>query len=376
MNIVKVTETSDWDAGANQVLLVSKELSRRGHKVTVVCPAKSVLDLLCTKEKIPVRNLRIISDANMLAATRLAGILIKEKAEIVHAYHPKAHAVSLISGYFNFMRPLLVVSRRELQPLSRNLVSGAKYGSAGVSAYVTPCKSSAEGLLAAGVEPARISVIPPAMEMTRWESAKLIRPSMIMKHPYRVGMVARYTQGRGQEIFLCAVETVAGRVPNSEFLIVGRGNEKMRELARNLEISMKVHILGERRDVPEVMALLHLFVAPSTSDGISFSLIEAQASGVPCIGTRVKGISDFIVNERTGLLVEPGDPRALADAITYCLQNPPDAMAMAHKAYERVRANMALGIVADRLEKLYRELITMQKALKGFGDKSMKSREG
>lgn len=367
MNIVKVTEASDWDAGINQVLLMSKELSRRGHKVTVVCPAKSVLDLLCAKEKIPVRNLRIISDVNMLAATRLAGILIREKAEIVHAYHPKAHAVSLVSGYFNFRRPLLVVSRREMQPLSTNLVSGAKYGSAGVSAYVTPCESSAEGLLAAGVEPARISVIPPAMEMTRWESAKLIRPSMIMTRPYRVGMVARSAAGRGQEIFLCAVEMVAKRVPNSEFLIVGRGNEQMRKLARNLEITMKVHILGERRDMPEIMALLHLFVAPSTSDGISFPLIEAQASGVPCIGTRVKGISDFIVNNETGLVVEPGDPRALADAIAHFLQNPPAAMAMAQKAYERVRANMALGVVADRLEKLYRELIAMRKALSGFG---------
>ncbi len=73
-----------------------------------------------------------------------------------------------------------------------------------------------------------------------------------------------------------------------------------------------------------------------------------------------------MVNDETGLVVEPGDPKALADAITHFLQNPPAATAMAHKAYERVRVDMSLGVVAGRLEKLYRELIMMRKALRGF----------
>ncbi|MBW1803837.1 MAG: glycosyltransferase family 4 protein, partial [Deltaproteobacteria bacterium] len=362
--------SSGWDSGTNQALLMSKEMTRRGHKVTVICPARSVLGQLCAKEKIPVRNLKIISDVNMIASARLAGVLMKGRAEIVHAYHPKSHAVSLVSGYFNFLRPLLVVSRREMQPLSKDLISGAKYGSAGVSAYVTPCKSSAEVLLDAGVESARISVIPPAMEMMRWESANLIRPSMVMKRPYKIGMVARYTTGKEQEFFLRAVQVVAGRIPNSEFVIVGKGNEKMRGLARSLGISMKVHILGERRDVPEVMALMHIFVVPSMNDGITFPLIEAQASGVPCVGTQVKGVCDFMENDESGLLVKPGDHHALADAIVYLLQNPPDAMAMAHRAYVRVRACMSLDVVAGRLERLYKELIAMRKALSSFNANS------
>ena len=69
------------------------------------------------------------------------------------------------------------------------------------------------------------------------------------------------------------------------------------------------------QDLPEIYRKAHLFLIPSRSEGLPLRLLEAQACGLPVIGSRIPGISDVVINLKTGRLVEPGDVKSFAEAI-------------------------------------------------------------
>ena len=208
----------------------------------------------------------------------------------------------------------------------------------------------------AGVSRSRIRVIPSAVEISRWEEARRKRASLPSGGPFRIGLIGHYAVFNGHEVLLEAARDVLRAFPDARFVLAGRGTEELRGKAESLGIAAQVDILGPRDDVPEIVSGLHVFAMPSLQEGIATALMEAQAAGVPCVASRVGGIPDVLVDGETGLLVEPKDPKALAEAIVRVLRNPKEAQAMAERGYERVKSLFNLPAVADRLEALYKEL--------------------
>ena len=82
-----------------------------------------------------------------------------------------------------------------------------------------------------------------------------------------------------------------------------------------LGIGDRVRLVGERRDVPELLAGADVFVLSSASEGMPVSVLEAMAAGLPVVASRVGGVPELVVDGETGLLVEPGDPDELAAAL-------------------------------------------------------------
>jgi len=183
----------------------------------------------------------------------------------------------------------------------------------------------------------------------------LIKPAMFQKRPYKVGTVSMDPTLREQELFLMMAREVLEVLPDTDFMLIGVKNEKLREFARSLDISHKVDILSERNDMPEVMAMMHIYAKTARRPGLSMSLIEAQASGVTCVIPRLKGLSDFTVNERNGVIVEPEDALALARAVIRLIGNPGVCHNMSKMAFDYVNNNMSVPVVANILLRLYED---------------------
>ena len=81
------------------------------------------------------------------------------------------------------------------------------------------------------------------------------------------------------------------------------------------DLTGRVRLVGERRDVPQLLAAADVFVLPSTSEGLPVSVLEAMAAGLPVVASRVGGVPEQVSDGKTGLLVEPGDPNELAAAL-------------------------------------------------------------
>lgn len=141
-------------------------------------------------------------------------------------------------------------------------------------------------------------------------------------------------------------------------LIAGAGPQEseLRELAGRLRAN--VRFLGLRSDVAELMAAADAFVMSSLVEGLPVVLLEAAASGLPCVATSVGGAAEAVLHERTGYVVPPGDPAALASAMLRLASMPlEERRRMSQAARTHAAERFELNIVLDRWEQLYRELL-------------------
>jgi glycosyltransferase involved in cell wall biosynthesis len=141
------------------------------------------------------------------------------------------------------------------------------------------------------------------------------------------------TKQKGHADLLQAIK-IAQTTRPIHLLVIGAGEleSNLREQARTLDIQDRVHFLGSRSDVLGILPHLDLFVSASLWEGFPTVLLEAMAMSVPVVATNVSGSRELVRNGVTGMLVPPGDPARLAEAILAVINDPERARAMANEA--------------------------------------------
>jgi glycosyltransferase involved in cell wall biosynthesis len=169
---------------------------------------------------------------------------------------------------------------------------------------------------------------------------------------------------KGHEITLRSVKAVVDIFPNAKFLIVGDGPRKEALLHFTKELGIAKHVIftGFIEDIPEIYSFSDVAVLSSLSEGLPQSLLQAMAAGIPVVATKVGGVPEVVIHERTGLLVESGDHEGLAKGIIRILQNRDDAERMSRAAKELVLSEHTIDKMIDKIEGLYKKLL-LQKAV-------------
>jgi glycosyltransferase involved in cell wall biosynthesis len=174
-----------------------------------------------------------------------------------------------------------------------------------------------------------------------------------------IGCTARLHGENDHATLLRAFARVRERWPSARLLLVGRGPEepRLRALAGVLGVSDRVSLTGEQADVSPYLREMTLYVQPSLAAGIPNSLLEAMATGLPVVATAVGGIPDVVLDGQTGLLVTPGDPSALAEAIDKLLADPRLAEAFGRGGRARVEAHFGEKLMLQQVETLLDRLV-------------------
>jgi glycosyltransferase involved in cell wall biosynthesis len=173
-----------------------------------------------------------------------------------------------------------------------------------------------------------------------------------------IGAVGSLYPVKGHRYLLDAMPEVLAQHPRARLLIIGRGplEDSLRAQADRLGIKDRVRFLGLRHDVPRLLAMMDLFVLPSLSEGLSLALLEAMAAGKPVVATRVGGNPELVKSGRTGLLVQPNDPVALATNISTLLSDPAKILEYGEHGRERVLACFGMDKMVDGYSRLYSTL--------------------
>ncbi len=173
-----------------------------------------------------------------------------------------------------------------------------------------------------------------------------------------VGTIGRLIEPKGHVHLLDAVPAVLQAHPDTQFLIVGDGPLKEALLARvrSQAWGERVRFLGARDDVPELLALMDVFVFPSLNEGLGVAAIEAMAANLAVVASDIRPISEVVVDGETGLLVPPGVPDALAGAINRLLADDALRQRLADGGLHRARARFTYVHMMEQLEDLYARL--------------------
>jgi glycosyltransferase involved in cell wall biosynthesis len=193
--------------------------------------------------------------------------------------------------------------------------------------FVAMSRLIQQEMLAAGVDPSRVALIPHGVDMARFRPAGgEERLALRAARGIPSGVVAAYTgrllRGKGLEVLIEAFSAVAAERADLQLLLVGSGEgqslsvePELRRRVCELGLAARVLFAGRRDRVEDWLRAADLFVFPSLYEALGISLVEAAACGLPAIGSRTGGIVDVIEDDNSGLLVPPGDGEALAQAL-------------------------------------------------------------
>lgn len=179
-----------------------------------------------------------------------------------------------------------------------------------------------------------------------------------------VGSVGFLRVPKRHDLLLRAVSRLRRSRAELHVVIVGEGagRGELESLSSTLGLEARVHLLGQRLDVPDVLAALDVAVLASDSEGAPLSILEYMEAGLPIVASRVGGIPGLIEDGVQGLLVPPGDELALAQALDRVLSAPQEARRLGVAAQARWRAQFDLDAMVRRLEGLYEERLARRRA--------------
>jgi glycosyltransferase involved in cell wall biosynthesis len=224
-------------------------------------------------------------------------------------------------------------------------------------AVVCNSQAAADRLLATGLSLKRVAVIGnalPAEAFTAATAALPKRPGVV-----RVGMVARMNHRyKNQSGFLRIAAQIHKSMPNVEFVLVGDGplRQELEQQAASLGLGASAIFLGDRQDMPAVLASLDIAVNTSDSESLSNVILEAMAAGLPSVAYDVGGNSELLGNNR-GTLIPVANETSFADAIQRLLADSALRERLGQQALQFARKNFTLDRVRQRYAELYATLL-------------------
>lgn len=173
-----------------------------------------------------------------------------------------------------------------------------------------------------------------------------------------VGIVGRLDPVKDHATLLRAV---AQSETACRLVVVGAGpaEDALRQLAAELNVAEFTHFFGARHDIAQVLGALDVFVLPSLAEGISNTILEAMACGLPVIASRVGGNPELVTAGETGFLFDVGQADMLAAQLKCYIERPELRRAHGVAARERVEREFSLAAMVSKYERMYRALITL-----------------
>lgn len=337
-------------------------LAARGYAVTICGPATYAgIDGVGHVELDMVRSIDPARDAR--DARRLAAVVRGLRPGIVHAHSSKAGALARIG------RPLAWSSRVIYTPhgfafaghfdseRQRSLYRGAERA-LGPLAARTLCVCEAERRLACQVGPGRRTrVVHNGVPAFVPGPAHSVVERLAERGPV-VGTVVGLRPGKGAETFVEAAALVLGTRPDASFVIAGDGPTRG-AIERSITehgLEGRVVLLGHVEGSEPLLRATTVAVNPSWAESFPYSVLESMAAGLPVVATAVGGTAEAIEDRRSGVLVAPRDPRALADAIAALLDDPARARMLGAAAAARAGSAFTLDAMADGVAGVYAEV--------------------
>lgn len=351
--------------GAQRHLLeVVRGLDRDTYALEMWSAAADPGDLATVfeREGVPVRSFGIsgtmMSARTLSAIRRVAADFRARGVHVVHGYLFEGNFLAALTGRLAGV-PVTLVSKRSLDRYGRLDHRAAAWLSNRLASRVTV---NAAAVRAITIEhercaPERIVTIPNGVALPSSSGLASVPAADDPRGDGPlVGMVGRLSWKKGYEFALAAAVKLKERVPGVRFDIVGDGEQRpeLEESAQRLGLAGTLRFLGQRRDVPELMRTFDCYVLSSVIEGMPNALLEAMALGRPVVTTSAGGSAEVVRDGESGLVVPPGDPDALANAVERVLRDADFARRIAAAGERRVRENFSLDAMLRAFDGLYR----------------------
>lgn len=283
-------------------------------------------------------------------ALRLARLLRRERIDIVHTHDDRPHLYGTLAGRLAGVGRVIHTRHGRSPNLSRRQAALVGLAAAWVDRFVCVSHDSARLAVRQGVPARKITTIWNGIDLARFHRTgpRPDGPAVI---------VARLSPEKDHATLLRAAALAMRADPSFRLEVAGDGpcRAELMQLATQLGLEGTVRFLGQVRDIPGLLARASLFVLSSLSEGVSLTLLEAMACGLPIVATRVGGNPEVVVDGITGLLVPAAQPPALAEALLRIWRGLKEGRQMGQDGRSRVEQHFDVRGMVAAYERMYPE---------------------
>lgn len=363
MRILLLSTSMGMGGADQQVLILARAMRARGHEVRIISLAPlGQMGEEAEREGIPIQSLGLRRNLGFFPGLmRLVRVIRQARPDILHSH--MVHA-NLIASAVRAMAPVprLIATIHSINPGGPFRVAAYRLSSRMVDQFTIISRLSADHYVSIGAVPReRLQVIPNTVDIERFQRSlparAALRKELGVADRFVWIAVGRFEEAKDYPTMIGGFARLVSSRPDALLLLVGKGSlkEEVEQLIRQHGLEEQVRFLGVRRDVPELLSTADGYVLSSAWEGMPVVLLEAAALELPIVATRVGGVAEVVDDGSTGILVQPGDPASLAEAMGRIQSLSPEERArMGARGRSLVEQRYGTERVMDVWERLYR----------------------
>lgn len=368
INILYIFVTLPVGGAENHLLTVLKEINRSKYNPVICCIREKGeigeeiermgVDIITLSRKSKSWNIRIIMD--------ILKIIHQKNIQLIHAHLYHSNMYGRIAAAISKIPVIITehnvyqkykIKRRVINWLLAKKTDKIIAVSEAVKRYVVSRD---------WVDASKIEVIYNGIDVKKFQSFLSKEEARhrigIPVKCFLIGTIARLTEQKGHIYLIKAIDIIKGSIPNAKLVLVGSGplESYLKAEVSEKELNDYVIFLGSRRDIPDILKAMDIFVLPSLWEGLGIALLEAMASSIPVIATNVGGVPEIINNDINGLLVPPGDPFSLSQAIFDLYKNEFKRQRLSKNGLETIENKFTSHCMVKKIENLYESVLRLK----------------
>jgi glycosyltransferase involved in cell wall biosynthesis len=361
MKILHINTERTWRGGEQQTLNLLVGLKARQVASDLVCQPDSPMLERAQGAGVRVVPIAMRGEIDLAAALQIRKLIKQGRYDIIHCHTSHAHSLAYLASVGVGVTRL--VTRRVDFSIFRHSflkLSGIKYRFM-ADYYIAISHKIKEVLVNDGIAGDRIFVAHSGIDPQRFMTAnggRLRAEFNIGENQPVVINVAHLAGHKGQIYLVQAIPRVLAKLPDARFFIVGQGElmDELKAAAAALGLKDELVLTGFRDDVADFYQIADLYVMSSVQEGLGTAVLDALALAKPVVATDCGGLPEIIRDGRTGRLVAPADPAALANGIVDMLSRADAAQAMARQGQAMVQKSFSIDAMVEKNIEIYHKV--------------------
>ncbi len=360
--VLHVSTAATWRGGEQQLAYLYEELEQLNVSQIIACAKGSAMEKYCVDKGHEHWAVKKGSSVDPGFARQIKQLSRSMEVDLIHTHDSHGHSLAIIAATL-FRNPVpIVVSRRVDFPIKNSSFSRFKYNHHRVQKII--CVSNAiQAITASGIRDKSIlTTVHSGIDTSKFSmaaSGKLRKEFQIPSNTLLIGNVAALAPHKDYFTFLHAVKELTMEGINAKFLAIGDGplKEEIYDYCAKLNLQEHVIFTGFRKDVPEILPELDLFLITSETEGLGTSILDAIACKVPVVATAAGGIPEIIEHERTGMLAKVKDAATLAKWVQQVVQSPELRQTIVNGATQKLQ-QFTKAATAQKTLAVYEEVLS------------------
>lgn len=357
MRLLQVTASKGWRGHEQKIIYLYEAFRDFGYVEDqwIVCPTDSEIFKIATQKNMQVIGLDFKSEYDFKFAKSLKSITTSNNADVIFIHNSESHTIAVLSSLLYGLNVPLVLCRTLIKRVDTNFFRKWKYNYKGIKKIICVSQPVVDVLKYAVKDHSKLCVVGSVTDInkfTKTQKTGMLHKEFNIPEEYKIiGNIAAFTGFKDHKTWVNTVAELVKRNVKAKYILIGNGplETEIRAQVKELGLENDIIFAGFRKDIPELLPELDLFLFTSNNEPTGGVLLESYACKVPIVAANAGGIPEVVVDHQTGFLAEVGNPIDFADKVEQLLFNKELQEKFTVNGYQFLLDNFTKEVIAKKM---------------------------